>query len=1327
MALSDDRAFLEDLILRYDPDTDLSEGSRAQTQLIEPILTRTGIDPFDEDIEVFVRNRVRQSFPDLAITEADDLTDVLIDPIKVLIEPLVREVKLVKLRASLRNLSSLSDDEVDALMGNFFAARLSGGYAVGVVRVFFSAAQSVSITQTSPATTRSGLRFFPTRPQQITADQMLLNVSGSEYYFDINYTAENRGEEYNVEPGDIVSVANVSTATRVVNLRRFRGGTAREASTDFAARVQESLSDKTLTVERGINATLTESFPAVKNLFVIGFRDPEMQRDVIEGGGLGPVPSDDTFGHFYGLATAVDDLNGNSTTPIFDGGVGANFVSRLGSVGSSPTNWYATLVYTYGGNLVVVDAQVLSVVSNTQIRVDHEIPLAGVTGFSWMLREKKLTISNIPGGITLPDTVTGTLEIRTDQVHIGGKTDVYLAGETEAGTAAITGITDESPVARGLNAQTASSDLVTLPELTSPGLFDLIIPGMSLVLEEGDDAGSYLIIEKLLFPNRVRLAISLTSTQSNLSFKVIDEIDVNLTDPRAVKLDGSDLLTSAGSNVVTTASASNFLDANVQNNDILEVVDTLGGGEFTITGVTAVNLTVTPVLPRTLVGAAYSIFRRSTAVQTPVVRVSSLELLDSAGAPTGTLIPYSEPVLVVSNAFQNEGSGFPFDNIVIAGLVTVGVVGGGSSTLLVGGTSLTMSAYDPAKVWNGPLSPSVVTLTFSGGPALSLNTIVSQINADVTFASLGIRATVLSYGGKSYVGFICDNLVKVVGGTSLATFGLSIGMTNAQIVSMDPFDTFVTSKVDRTDLVEFITGNNAGTVGRVITEPDAAQRIVLGSGPLGPEGTSALYNNLPLRPDVGSRARAGRPSVGSARVYFLGPTSAEFSYSTTRFTAIINDVTLRYQPDPENTRVLLPAYPNTDLPNAATTASGPNSLVDTAQNFLLQRIMPGDVVQVLYRPIVGTTPLSSSGNILVGGTTLILKLDSDPYITISFPFDKPRADVVTYINTRVGVDIASLDGTGRLVLRGSHRIEIDPASTSLGVLFISTYNTDHPDRGEYIVSSVAATTLSFSASTPLATASVTGTHYRIFRYFQRISSTEMNSNLEASGLYYAEVQMVSLAPGDAYNIATGVEFTITGQYADGYRLTADNPVTSYSRAEVLRAHISPSILLVGSSDSPEEYVQIAQQNVQVAYDRSQVADDVQSFCDSDLQRVVCEEILVRHLLPHYVSLSWSYVGGSSEPDMRRALSDLLDGLKPGDELEVGDMVDELRRRGATSVYTPDTSSATGREAPIFVVIYHNLDRAIRGTIVRDFVDTVRAFRFIPDNVILKRVSPGGIR
>jgi hypothetical protein len=1333
MSLSETRQFLEDLVRRYDPDTDVTEGSRAQTDLIEPILERVGIDPFDEDLDTFVRERIRQMFPTLAITEADDLTDTVIDPLRVLLEPIVREVKLVKLRASLRNIESLSDDEVDSLLGNFFESRRAGGFAIGVVRAYFATPQTVSVTSTSPATTRDGRRFFSTRPQSITADQMQLNQEGTEYYFDINFTAENRGDEYNVEPGEIVSIANLPTATRVKNLRRFRGGSAREGNTDFAARVQRAISDKTLTVERGISATLFENFPALRRLFVVGFRDPEMDRDVVTGGGLGPIPDDDPLGSYFGSASVVDDLDSDLTSPIISAASG-NFVTRLGPAGSSPQGWFITLVYD-DGTLRCVDARVVQVISNTQIRTDQEIPLSGVTFYAWMLRERKIEVSNIPGGITLPDNADGELEIKKDEVHIGGKTDVYVAGEVEDGTAKIDVLSDEGPVVRGFLASTAGTDVVTVAD-ANPVL--PIAPGMSLVLEEGVDAGSYLIIlvSGVAPTFSLTLDTAMTGTQSNLAYRIVDEIDVELTDPKVLKVDGPDLLTAAGSDTVTTSSATNFVDATVAIGDTLEVFDEVGGGEFTVTEVGVVSLKVTPVLPRTIVNAAYRVFRRYQAINPPVVRVSGLELLDSAGAPTGTAIPYRDPVLVVSNAFQNEGGGVAFEGLVYAGLVSTTGVTSGSAIPGVGATTLNVEVRDAARAWEPVITTASVT--FTAGP-LTAAQVASQITTNLTFVAANVRAVALSYGGRDYVGVVADRLITTTAGTALAPLGIAVGETNAQIRGFDPTNKLTMNNVRRTDLLEFTSGNNAGTRGRVITDPSLPSDIAkVGQGPLGPDGTSALYDNLVLRPDVGASARVGRPSVGSSRVFFLAPTSAEFYYSDTLFSASLPSGEASYRPDPENQRILIPAPPRTTLPDAGVTASVGQTLTDSSQNFLLLRVQAGDVLEVLYRPIVGTSPLPTPASIAFTALNneLKLRLDNDPYITVSFPTPLARQDAVDYINERVGTDIASLSSAGNLVLKGPRRIEIDPTSSCItdpsNPLYLAGAftDTDHPDAGEYIVRSVVSPTvlqLSGSPGNVLSTASVSDTHYRVKRYVQRISSTEMNNNLDASGLYYAEIQMVSTAPGDVNNIGSGVQMAISGHYADGYRLMTENLSTAYSRAEILRAQISPSIILVGSPDSPEEYVQLSQQSVQVSYERSQIADDIQSFCDSDYQRVVVEEILVKHLLPHYVSLNWAYVAGASEAETVRALNDLLDTVEPGEQLEVSDLVNVLRRRGAQSVYTPDSNSSTGRTAPLFLVVYHAKDRTIRGLVVRDFVDSVRTQRFIPDSITVRRVSTGGIR
>lgn len=1349
MSLSETRAFLEDLVSRYDPDVDLTDGSRAQTQLITPILERIGIDPFDSDIQTFITQRVRQAFPDLNITEVDALQDTLISPMRVLIEAVVREVSLVKLRSSIQNVESLSDQEVDALMANFFKSRQGGGRALGVVRAFFANPVSQSATIANPASTGGGLRFFPTVPQAITAEEMLLNQDGNEYYFDINYQAERPGDEYNIEPGEIVSIANFPTASRVTNLVRFRRGTVREDSLDFVARVQESTADSTLTTSRGLVAEITSNFAEVQQIAIVGYRDPEMQRDLIRGGGMGAVLPDDTAGSAYGDDGATsDDVDGDTGTTIFESLTG-NFVNRVASVGSDPGEFYLTLSYTdpLSSLFVFADFRIVEVISDTRVRVDSELPI-GLSSVPWALRKRELTLSDIPGGITLPDTADGQLLIEDDAIHIGGKTDVYIAGVIDEESAQIESLTDENPLARGFDAQTQGltvgfEDLVILNDITEAA-WDALQVGFALVLEEGVDSDVYVIRQKVgTYPNvSVRVPVNMTGQQSNLSYRVVDEIDQELTDPKDIKVTGDDLVVAADSPTVTTTSATNFIDANVQVGDVLEITDDLTGGDFEITTVGAVTLEVDPLPLRTVSGLKYRIFRRSEAVQTPIVRITSIELLDSTSAPTGTTIPYRDPVLASSRSFQNEASGFKFDGLVIAGLVGInGVAVGGSYTVVFGSNTLEIFWYNAERIYAGSIGSTAIVLTTG---SRTPQQIADEINADGFIALAGIRASVVTYQGQEYVGIAGPVAIRVGNaGTANSLLGFSNDVnypsTNAGLRALSP-GSLLSSRVAAGDVVEFIEGNNTGGV-RVLLGPDNdssdTDAAIVGDGPFGPNGTEALYDNRLLTPEVGARVRIGRPSVGSVRTYFLSPTSAEFLGGDTTFTATVDNEDLVYRPDPDLQRRLLPPPPLTELPsNGVVSAGGSDTTFeDTTVDFLAQQIRPGDILNVRFQPLSSTSGLPAAPTTFtIAGDTLIIRVgDDNPFITITFPNDSfTRDDVVEFINEQVGQEIASISSGGLLLLVADDTITISEESTILAngtpdnfFLTGAPRTNTHPYAGEYIINSVLdSDTLLLSLDTPFP-ASTTGVNvqYEILRYVQRISSTEMNDNVDETQLFFADVELISTAPGDRFNIGEDVEMVVAGHKSDGYRLAPDNEILTYSRAEVLQAEFSRSILLPGSSDSPEEVVQLSRQNVQVNYDRSQTVDDVQSFADSDLQRVVTEEILVRHLFPHFTNLNWAYAGGQAEPEMVRAIEDLLGETEPDSELEVGDFIALLRQRGAVSVYSPDPDSQTGRTAPLMVIVHHTEDRRVRAAIVTDFVSTgTRLQRFLPGSILVNRTT-----
>lgn len=1339
MAQSDIRIFLQDLLVRYQPDIDLSEGSRAQTEVIEPILGRIGTDPFDTDIETFVRERVTQAFPTLSIAQTQALDDTLISPMRVLLEAIVREINLVKLRQSaVSNAERLGDDEVDAAMANFFESRKAGGYARGTVRVWFSAPTTVSFTLIQVASTRGGLRYLPSPAQTVTADQMVLNRDGQEFYCDISYVAEKRGDEYNADRNEIVSIANLPAAARIRNPNRFSSGTVRENSIDFVARVESKLSDRNLTVARGILSELTDNFPAVRRVQVVGFKDPEMLRDIVRGGGLGSIIDADSFGEPYGDAIAIDDGDGSLSTRRISAPTG-HFVSRIGSAGSDPNGFYLTLVY-FNPNVIIVDVRVLEVLSDTDLIIDYDIPSFPLL-VHWTLRRRELTISNIPGGITLPDTPEGDLVIRSDEVHIGGKTDVYVAGEVVDETVAIEGISDEVPIARGGNAETQvapNADWIVIndPPGGPTALQALLADGLfSIILDEGVDAGSYDIRDtSVVGPTLwVRVPVDMTGVAANLMWKIVDEINVELTEPKDIRIEGADLVVVAGNPLVTTLSSTNFIDANVQPNDTLRIDSDDVGGDYNIDTVGAVQLSVSPVPDRTLSNLSFTIFRGSGVVQTPVVRVRSLELLDSGGAPNGIIIPYRDPIAILTRGFQNEGSGVEFEGYP----ASIGLVSGalGGTTNFGGGLTVNLTFYDASRIYAGPtarpLTPSgSLTITLVG--VLTPTQIAAAFNANAGFNERQCLASVITYDGVTYVGIYSPEVVTVeLTGTANTLLGWpTSGPRRAanNEIGLPTFDP------RQGDLIEFIDGNNQGTT-RVLRGHDTRTTAIVGLGPSDEGFSQPLHEVGVLLPEVGVRVRIGRPSVGSARVYFQDPTSAEFRYGSTQFSVLVGTDTILFRPDPENDRVIQPPPPLTALPDNGTTSNGTSitSFGDTTVNFQALGVRRGDYLDVLYRPIRSTSALPSPGTIAaIVGRTLILRIAENPFITVTFSIALTREDLADYINDQVGEDIATIDGSGFLVFQSSSLITFREDSTifSPDTLFLNgaPRSTAHERAGTYIINDVDPTFLTLSTLTPFgSTTPVNDTSYRIRRALQRISSTEMNENQDETGLYFFDVELLSLAPGDRNNVPSELVMGVTGVVSDGYRLSVDNNTLSYSRAEKLFAEISRTILLPGSSDSPEEYVQMSRQNVLVSYDRSQLVDDVQSFCDSDFHRVVNEEILVRHLLPHYVNLAWRYAGGETEVSMRRALADALETIEANEELEVIDLTRVMTARGATSIYSLSPSSPSGRTSPVMVVIYHDVDRRVRAVIVKDFVKTSRTQRFIADDLAIVRVSPGGIR
>lgn len=1423
------KEFVENRLLAYDPDVDLTEGSPAQLQVVDPIVNRYAIDPLDMDLEKFIDARLAQEYPGMNIREGSGIRDLLVKPMQVLMDPVVRETNLIKQGQSLANPDLLSDTEADSLVANLFVTRATGGLATGTVRLYFNAPVAINISVGNVCYTSGGLRFLPTTLQSVSAEAMIFNQSGSLYYFDIQVTAEKAGSEYNISKEEIVGITNLNAAVRVVNTQKFENGLDEESTPELVDKAEISITERSLVTGRGVSARLYDQFDDLVHLQVVGHLDEEMLRDVITGGNLGPVVLSGTDGY------TEDDGDGDEMTAYFRARF-ANFATYFGALGPVENYWLTVSQVIYGtdaeipssalDHLIVPEAdftstdvgmmlvtpsavapanvgvaKIQAISSNVEVQLDRvgvaessvpyilmrppqdyeimavldsgELRIDGLLptdrqALIWSIREKKLTLSDIPGGILY--SLNGTVDIQSDEIHIGGASDFYVRGTgVEAKELSLVAISDEAPLTRALTLETKST--AGYEEFVRDQTKDFIAlgvkPGMSLVIESGVDAGTKTILRvgitkptgAPLGTERQHLQVDppITSTAADLRYRIVDDIDIDLNQPKTRRGEGTDLQTLQLSSTVTTLSAVDFLALGTEVGDTLELLDGEDEGTYYITGTSGTgnkNLIVNGQLISTANNISWELYKAQEGIEFPLVRIRTVDILDSSQQPTGDTVPYAEPVDARSTAFSNAGRG-------------VKVSTRDAITGIVGTVDLTGLSY--------PLAPSAITIVVNNGaPVVAVTTgatgvtdLINKLNGAVP----NITGT-LSYNGETRLTIrSADRWVQITAGAGNALFGLDVaGEDNRQIKSAGNITDWSSASYDLKavrDVVSITTGDN---IGHLYLIEVAAGRL------LAVRFDEAEGRLRFLQPNLGVSLSVGSRSYGKARVYFLEPTSFQVRgawhpplKSTTSipsnmaitaagttistdedpvsyFTANINGAALRFFPDPDLKQQVLPP-PDGDVPNNLLTTNG-SAVVKTDStpvgalgqgsrdsdiDFLTREIHAGDLLEVTYQPIQGTVDLTTAGGFVYGDDipgdppkTLTLSLDGAPAKTLTFSDQiADESNLIDEINDFFGETVAYLETIGAAKYI---RLETDfeftlyggypnAANATLGLPTTTTNNQAISDiDGYYEVIYVGdladATDHNALTVSPAVGGAVGGQaqHFVIVRPgLQRLHSTNMANNTEV-GLYYIDVELVSEGSSDDWNLDRDELFEIEDYQSDGYRLEVEDANFSYSTQEKLTMVVSRRVLTVGTSDQPDSALTLSSQNLQVNYDRSPLVASIQSFSSADLERVLNASLLVRHLQPHYLNFALNYRGGSSADVVGNDVESYLDELGPSERVEASDLQNLALRRGANYVQNPIT----------LVAVAHDETRKISVDRSNDYVTKGRLATFFDDNVTITR-------
>jgi hypothetical protein len=640
---SDLQNFLENRLLAMDPTIDLSPSSPAQTQVIQPTLARFEEDPLSTDIPTFIRDRLFQEFPEMAADNGGLLEDMLTKPFQLLFEPFKREIENVRLSQSVNNATLMSDDEADALGANWFEPRDEGDVSSGGVRIYFSAPQTVRVTVDKRVYTPSGLNFYPRQNYFITSAQMLFNRQGNLYFLDIVVSAEKPGDEYNIAVGEINAIDDLSTALKITNLSAFRGGAPRADNETYLGGIDQGLTERSLVTKRGILSRTPRLFESVRALQIVGAGQEGMNRDILTGTGEG-------FLHIAGEGVIYGDWLFIGSILYKDDGPDDSIIPQAGDTIRAHVE--------SSGTTVMMEATVSSILTVSGgkylLLLDKSLTFETTQVRYALFKPGYITIANIPGGMA-----SENFTVPNNTVHLGGHTDVFVRPTEDATVQSVLkSITDEAPILAltDLQVGTASDNKVSSESIDFQE--EGVQIGDMLIIETGTGfAGTYRIlhVSSQENPEYVRvdyLFPTATTPSQRLRGRVVRSLKVDLVTPRVAKLpfntgSVSDLQTVVGS------ADFRFADLDIQSygaviGDVVRILDGPDAGEYIIKAFSPTlggqGVTVDRSATATGSGLRYEVYTALSGLTMPLVRIKSLEVIDSTGQGTGVTVPYGDAV-----------------------------------------------------------------------------------------------------------------------------------------------------------------------------------------------------------------------------------------------------------------------------------------------------------------------------------------------------------------------------------------------------------------------------------------------------------------------------------------------------------------------------------------------------------------------------------------------------------------------------------------------------------------------------------------------------------
>lgn len=229
----------------------------------------------------YVRAKIREYNENIDTRPSSSMYELVIIPLAALVGSMYDEMSILSISQSVKNYDIMPEDDMDALVANHFIEREDGGRASGVVSYYFGSPKAVFIPKGAIVEASNGSTYSVDEDVTVSAGEMSLNKQGVLYFANASVTANESGEAYNVLPGEIVrSLLVIEGLVSVSNDGNISGGGERESNLQLYDRAKVAITTRNLLSDRSIYALISEDFPEITGLEIVGKGDNEMLRDV---------------------------------------------------------------------------------------------------------------------------------------------------------------------------------------------------------------------------------------------------------------------------------------------------------------------------------------------------------------------------------------------------------------------------------------------------------------------------------------------------------------------------------------------------------------------------------------------------------------------------------------------------------------------------------------------------------------------------------------------------------------------------------------------------------------------------------------------------------------------------------------------------------------------------------------------------------------------------------------------------------------------------------------------------------------------------------------